>query len=613
MATRLEAPATDPADPEPDADSPARADGGPSRRRRRAPAPRTVLAVASLGVFMAFVDATIVNVAFPDIERSFPGTSIAALSWVLSGYNIVFAAFLVAAGRLADLLGRRRVFLVGLVLFTAASGLCAAAPSPELLIAVRVLQALGAALIVPSSLGLVLDAFPPERGAHAVALLTAVGAVGAGIGPSVGGLLVTVSDWRLVFLVNVPLGIAAYALSRRHLVESRTPGRRRVPDLLGALLFAASVSALVLAVTQGQEWGWTSPEVLGAFAASAVLLAVFVRRSARHRAPVVDLALLRNRTFSVANGMSVIASAGFFAYTLSNILFLTGVWRYSVLEAGLAVTPGPFVAAAVAGGGSRLAERHGHRLVLVAGGFVWGAAVLWLVLRVGASPAFVAEWLPASVLLGVGAGLMLPNLSGAAIASAPGEDFATATGLHAVARQVGAALGVAVVVAIIGKPAPAEAPGAFDDAWLFAAACLAGAGLGCLFVGRVQAAAPSLAGAARAVLGPSGGAAAAPAPRARPAPARRPPSPAGCRTGRRPRRSSWDGSRCSPAWPRTCSSTSRPGDGPWRFRRAPGCSARATRATRRTWSGRAGWRSSTRRAACCACSDGARRSGSCRC
>ncbi|CAA9478321.1 MAG: GTP-binding and nucleic acid-binding protein YchF, partial [uncultured Solirubrobacteraceae bacterium] len=493
MAALLEGPATDDADPErgrPAAGSGA-ASGERPPRRRQSPAPRTVLAVASLGVFMAFVDATIVNVAFPDIERSFPGTSIAALSWVLSAYNIVFAAFLVAAGRLADLLGRRRVFLVGLVLFTAASGLCAAAPSPEVLIAVRLLQALGAALIVPSSLGLVLDAFPPERGAHAVALLTAVGAVGAGIGPSVGGLLVTVGDWRLVFLVNVPLGIAAYVLSRRHLVESRTPGRRRVPDLLGALVFAASVSALVLAVTQGQDWGWTSPQVLGAFAASVVLLAVFVRRSAHHRAPVVDLALLRNRTFSVANGMSIIASAGFFAYTLSNILFLTGVWRYSVLEAGLAVTPGPFVAAAVAGPGSRLAERHGHRLVLVAGGLVWGAAVLWLVLRVGTTPAFVAEWLPASVLLGVGAGLMLPNLSGAAIASAPGEDFATATGLHAVARQVGAALGVAVVVAIIGTPAPAQAPAAFDDAWIFAAACLAGAGLGCLFVGRVQAAAPS--------------------------------------------------------------------------------------------------------------------------
>jgi NTE family protein len=315
---------------------------------------------------MAFVDATIVNVAFPDIERSFPGTSIAALSWVLNAYNIVFAAFLVAAGRLADLLGRRRVFLAGLVVFTVASALCAVAPSPAALVAVRVLQALGAALLVPSSLALVLDAFPPERSAHAVALLTAVGAVAAGIGPALGGLLVTASDWRLVFLVNVPVGIAAWVLSRRLLVESRAPGRRRMPDVLGAGLFALGVSGLVLAVTQGGEWGWTSLGVLGCLAAAVALTAAFVRRSARHRAPVVDLALLRIRTFSVANGMSAVAAAGFYGYTLVNVLFLTGVWGYSVLEAGLAITPGPFVAAAVAGPASRLAARHGHRVVLVA-------------------------------------------------------------------------------------------------------------------------------------------------------------------------------------------------------------------------------------------------------
>src|SRR5215217_2585287 len=165
--------------------------------RRHEPRPLTVLAVASLGVFVAFVDATIVNIAFPDIVRSFPDASISGLSWVLNAYNIVFAAFLVAAGRIADLIGRRRVFLLGLTVFTIASALCAAAPSAGSLIAFRVLQALGAALLVPSSLGLVLEAFPADRRSHAVALLTAVGAVAAGVGPSLGGLLVTAADWRL--------------------------------------------------------------------------------------------------------------------------------------------------------------------------------------------------------------------------------------------------------------------------------------------------------------------------------------------------------------------------------------------------------------------------------
>ena len=170
------------------------------RRGRRRPSPRTVLAIASLGGAIAFVDATIVNIAFPDIVRSFPGTSISALSWVLNAYNVVFAAFLMTAAGLADVLGRRRVFTFGLAVFTAGSLLCAVAPSAGALIAFRVVQGLGAACMVPSALALVLHAFPPARRSHAVALLSAVSAAAAGLGPSLGGLLVTAANWRLVFL-----------------------------------------------------------------------------------------------------------------------------------------------------------------------------------------------------------------------------------------------------------------------------------------------------------------------------------------------------------------------------------------------------------------------------
>ena len=235
----------------------------PPAPRRRGPPPRTVLAIASLGAAMAFLDATIVNIAFPDIARSFPSASIASLSWILNAYNIVFAAFLIAAGRLADLVGRRRVFIGGLELFTIASALCAIAWSPGALTAFRVLQALGAALLVPSSLALVLDAFPPDRRRHGVALLSAVAAAAAGLGPSLGGLLVAAGSWRLVFLVNLPIGVAAIVLTRRHLVESRAPGRRRMPDLMGALVLALAIAALVLGVVKGDEWGWLSGRVLG--------------------------------------------------------------------------------------------------------------------------------------------------------------------------------------------------------------------------------------------------------------------------------------------------------------------------------------------------------------
>jgi NTE family protein len=499
---------TVPIDPPPPA-APIDDAAGPAPRR--GPSPRTVLAIASLGASVAFVDATIVNIAFPNIERSFSGTPISSLSWVLNAYNIVFAAFLVAAGRIADLLGRRRIFIFGLELFTAASLLCALSPSVAALVAFRVLQALGAAFLVPSSLAIVLNAFPPERRSHGVALLSAVAAAAAGLGPSLGGVLVAVSDWRLVFLVNIPIGIAAVWLSRRYLVESRAPGRRRMPDLVGALVFALAISALVLGVVKGQEWGWGSPRIIASFAAAIVLLALFGWRCTWHRSPIVDLSLLRIRTFSAANGMTVLAAAGFYGYTLTNVLFLTGVWKYSVLEAGFALTPGPFVAAAVAGPTSRLVQRIGHRPVLVAGGLIWGGAVLWFVERIGTTPAFLSEWLPGIVLLGVGAGTLFPNLSGAAVASAPGKSFATATGLNSVARQLGAALGVALVVAIIGTPSPLGALAAFDNAWTFGAACLFIAGLGCLLVGRLQSeSAPSLVDAARILREGSGEAPAGP-------------------------------------------------------------------------------------------------------
>jgi predicted acylesterase/phospholipase RssA/CRP-like cAMP-binding protein/MFS family permease len=347
-------------------------------------------------------------------------------------------------------------------------------------------QALGAAFLVPSSIALVLNAFPPARRAHGVALLSAVCAAAAGLGPFLGGLLVTAANWRLVFLVNLPVGALTVLLARRRLAESRAPGRRRIPDLPGSLLFAIAIAALVLGVVKGQEWGWVSVRTIGAFSAALAFGAVVVWRCSWHRAPIIDLSLLKNRTFSVTNATTVVGAAGFYGYTLSNVLFLTGLWHYSVLQAGLALTIGPVVAVAVAGPASRLAQRIGPRPVLVAGGLFWGGAVMWFVERVGMTPDFLGEWLPGMVLLGIGAGTLFPNLSGTAVASAPGENFATATGMNSVARQVGAALGVAVVVAIVGTATPTGAYAAFQKSWTFGAAFLFAAGLGCLLAGRVK-------------------------------------------------------------------------------------------------------------------------------
>jgi NTE family protein len=453
---------------------------GPPVRTRRVSSPRAVLAVAVLGSFMAFVDATIVNIAVPNIAHDFSGSRLSSVSWVLNAYNIVFAAFLVGGGQLADLLGRRRVFSFALLAFTLGSVLCAIAPTLGLLIAARVLQAAGSAMLVPSSLAIVLEAHAEHERMHAVALWSAVAALAAGVGPPLGGLLITASDWRLVFLVNVPVGAVAFVLAQRVLIESRAPGRRRMPDLLGGGVLALCIAALVLAVVKGQEWGWASARVLGTVALAVLLGVYFTLRSARHRTPVVDLALLRIRSFSLSNGVTIVMAGGFYAYTLCNVLFLTGVWRYSILSAGLALTPGPFTAMAVAGPASRLVERVGHRAVVVPGALIWAGGMAFFATALGARPDFLGNWLPGMLILGTGAGLTFPTLSGAAVGSVPGPRFAIATSLNSVSRQLGAALGVAVLIAIIGTPTPAEALHAFQHGWLFAGGCFAVGSLACL-------------------------------------------------------------------------------------------------------------------------------------
>ena len=450
-------------------------------------ASRRVLIVAAFGAFLAFLDATIVNVAFPSIRESFPGTSIGGLSWVLNAYNIVFAAFLIVFGRLADLLGRRRVFVAGVGLFTLASALCGAAPSVELLVAARVLQALGAAMLVPASLALVVEAFPSDMRSHAIGLWGATAAVAAGLGPPVGGALVQLGGWRWAFLVNIPFGAAAVVAARRELVESRAPGRRLMPDLAGAAFLAGALALVTLGVVKGNDWGWSSASVLVTLGAAALLTALFVASSRRHRSPLLDPALMRIPSFAVANAATVLAGLGFFAYLLTNILWLQYVWDYSVLRAGLALVPGAVVAAVVAARLGPVAERHGYRLVVVPGALVWAGAYVWYHQRVGVQPAFLSEWLPGQVLSGIGVGATLPVLGSAALAAVPGGRFATASAVASSARQLGGVLGIAVLVVIIGTPTPATAVAAFRDGWLLSIVAFLAVAVVASPLGRIEA------------------------------------------------------------------------------------------------------------------------------
>jgi NTE family protein len=428
---------------------------------------RGAVLIACAGAFVAFLDTTIVNIAFPDISASFAGSGRDALSWVLDGYFVVIAALLVPAGGLADRFGHRRIFLLGVGGFTVASLLCAAAPSLPLLIAFRVVQGVAAAMIAPASLAIVLDSFPLERRSAGVGLWGAAAAAAAAVGPTLGGALVELSDWRLVFLVNLPLGAAILFAGRRRLPRPKILDSR-LPDLPGAAMLALSLAAITLGIVEGNDWGWTAAGTLAAFAAGVLLLAGVVARSARHPRPIVEPALFAHASFRLGNLGTLLFAAAFFSLILGNVLFLTSIWGYTVLQAGAATLPGPALSTVVAGPAGRLADRFGHRAVIVPGALFFAAGAM--VLRsAGAEPDWLGLWLPGACLTGIGIGLAFPTLGSAAVRDVPVDRFATASAVNAAFRQVGAVLGTAILVAIVGEPASlSEALDSSDAAYLFA-------------------------------------------------------------------------------------------------------------------------------------------------
>jgi EmrB/QacA subfamily drug resistance transporter len=438
------------------------------RPRRTGP----VLAVVSAAVFMASLDLFVVNVAFPDIRRDFEGTSLANLSWVLNGYTIVFASLLVPLGRAADRLGRRRFFVGGLLLFVAASAAAAAAPSIETLVGARVVQAVGAAALMPTSLALLLAEIPLQKRAAAIGVWAATGGIAAAAGPPIGGLLVEAS-WRWVFLINLPIGLAAAFAAMRVLRESSDPEHARRPDTLGAAILTVSIALLALGLVKAPDWGWANARTVAALLSSAAGLVAFAARCARHPSPVVELPMFRVRSFSMAALAALLFSAGFGAMLLGGVLFLTQVWGYSVLQAGVAFAPGPFTAAVFALPAGRLGPRVGPHLLTAIGCLVFGIGAAWWALRVGTEPAFASELLPGMVLTGIGVGLTLPSVSTAAVSALPPARLATGSAVLQMARQLGIALGVAILIAILGHPTPQTALAHFHNGWWF----VAGAGL----------------------------------------------------------------------------------------------------------------------------------------
>jgi EmrB/QacA subfamily drug resistance transporter len=427
--------------------------------------PGMVLVTLSVAAFMASLDLFIVNVAFPDIARDFAGSSLGDLSWILSGYAVLYAALLVPLGRLADRYGRLNGFLFGLGLFAAASAACAVSQNLWSLIAFRGLQAVGAAALTPTSLGLLLAATAPERRVRAVRAWAAIGTLAAAMGPVIGGVLVQAS-WRWVFLVNVPFGVVGLFAARRYVPDSRDLSVTRVPDLLGAALVAVGIGSLALGLVKGPDWGWTSAGVLGAFALAAMSLVGFWQRSSRHPRPVVELALLRVRAFAWSNATAVLFSAAFGAGLLAAVLWLETVWGWSALKTGLAIAPGPMMVPIFTFLAQRLSGRVPAGVLTSVGSALFGVGVLTVSLSVGAHPDYARDFLPGWLIGGVGVGFAFPTIISAATADLPAERTSTGSAIVSMSRQIGIVLGVSGFVAVLGVPHGFDAVhGGFQHAW----------------------------------------------------------------------------------------------------------------------------------------------------
>jgi NTE family protein len=372
------------------------------------------------------------------------------MGWVLSVYTIVFGALLVPAGRLADQIGRRGIFLWGLVIMTVSSLLAGFAPAVWLIIVGRAGQGAAAACLVPSTLGLLLDAVPTDRRASVTAMYSVLASFGAIAGPTIGAALIQSSSWRAAFFIAPILSVLSLVTGWRSLPETARAATGPLPDGWGAVLVVVSLTAFSLGILQSRDWGWIDSRTAGALAISLVAGVAFWRRSMRHPVPVLPMRLTRIRSFALANIASTLYGCATGALLFATVLFLRDVWGYDIFRAGLGLLPlavSSLVSSAFCG---RLGTRYGERAVGVPGAVIVAVGMAWFAWRVGERPDFVGAWLPGGLLVGFGMGLSFPMIGSACVRGVPGSDLSVASASNRMALQIGNAIGIALVIAILG-------------------------------------------------------------------------------------------------------------------------------------------------------------------
>jgi EmrB/QacA subfamily drug resistance transporter len=450
------------------------------------------LGALTFSLFMICLDNTVVNVALPAIQHDLH-VGLSQLEWTINSYTLTFAVLLLLGGKLADYLGRRRVFLAGLAIFAGSSLACGLATSGGMLIGARAVQGVGSALMMPSTLSLITVTFPREERGKAIGIWAAASVSALALGPLVGGLLIQHASWKWIFLVNVPIGLLGLGIGRAVIPESRDMSLEQRLDLAGLAASAAGLFLLTFGLIEANRFGWGSATIVACFAAGASALALFVVLELRQRLPMLDLALFRNATFVGANVVELLIMVVMFGVFFFTSVYLQVVRGYSPVQTGAMFLPLTCIMVLEAPLAGRLSDRFGSRWLMSTGMFVLGIAVLMLS-RVDVHSHFSAI-LPAFVVGGIGIGLTLTPAMAAVLGSTPEHKAGVAAGVLDTFRQVGGALGVAVMGAIVAGTVGGAAPGTMpfalsyvsgyhDALWVGAGAAFAGSAVSAALVGK---------------------------------------------------------------------------------------------------------------------------------
>ncbi len=410
-----------------------------------------VFAIASIAIFMSSLDTTILYAGFNNILRSFPTSTAADLSWAMSGYSIVYAAMLIPAGGIADKYGRKKVFMLGTILFITASFACGASPSVFWLIVARVFQSIGACLLTPAALALVLEVFPREKRMVAMGAWGAVGALAAALGPGIGSYIIDVGGWEWAFFINIPIGLFCLWQSFEFLHESVQPREKMRLDLVGMLQLMLGVGAIAFGIVEMKSANWSQSELIGIIVMGLFIILSYIPWAKINPEPLFDLRLFKNKTFLFANLAGISFGIAFSIMFFSFFFWMKNIWHYSLTMAGTAIMPGPLMVVPTAIISGKIASKIGHRRLLITGAITYALSGLWYLLIPDQSPNYLREWLPGLLLSGISVGLVMPSLSAAAVFGLPPKDYAVGSAINNAVRQIGAVIGVSITVLLLAK------------------------------------------------------------------------------------------------------------------------------------------------------------------